>query len=346
MRTNFLRLSILLILPILLGACVTYVPITHMAPSKAKIPENVQRIGILAYEYDPSTADPRWQYTKDSVPDEIASKITSWNTYEVVEREKLQSLMKEKMMQQTTIIDESAAREIGKFANAQALLMGRINRVQVVEQEQRKKFTPTSNDPDFRPQPVIYVHKTLQVTLDVTSNFVAVDDGRKFVTDKFSRTYNSDRDPKVNRRGLGLFDDSSPEAQANYYRNQPSRVPATEEVITNLIHQCVQQVIQKISGYPVKHEVPLMNSGDVDMSSGMDWVAKGNYEEAIASFMAATSKGGDIGFAAWYNAGVCNEALHNYPQAQEAYEKSLEQRNSDEAREALTRLKRYYTPKK
>ncbi len=315
---------------ILILACQSVkVPIQHMQAAQQKIPDDVQTIAIFPYE---GNIEPEWMSLKETIPDQVSNEITSYGTYRVVERANVQSLVREAILSKGTIMEPSDLEEAGRVAQAQAIVVGKVNSVNVQEQMLQKQVQVPTYDPRMPPQMRFFPYKVLRVTLSVTSYMLHVRDKTQIVTDTFNHTYDSERDPDVGRK---LFEDD-----ASFYQSQPARIPSVAQVLSKLAQRCANQFIQKISAHPVKFSVDLMSGGTPAMEAGIQWAENGQYSRAADEFMKATNDP-EEGYAAWYNLGVCYEAEKRYSDALQAYERSNQMKRTSEAIESIARIQKY-----
>lgn len=333
---------LLLALPLLLLACQSVqVDITHMRAAENSIPGDVRQIAILPYEYG-DELNPQFGYVKDRVPDEVAAKITGWGTYGVVERQKLQTLVKEGMIQKGSILDEEDIEEVGRIAEAQAIVLGKVNTVQIEDRLTKKQVEMESNapkDPDVPPPPPQIIecdYRILRVTVGITSEMLHVTDKKKIVTDSYSYTYDSERDPAVvNPHGIFTSKDAS------FYQNQVGRVPSVSSIVDQIAQNCAEQFLRKISAHPVNYRIALKSGSSAAMEQGLEWAKQRQYQSAVNEFMKATSDPDDKA-AAWYNIGVCYEALKNLQEALKAYGQSDAIAPSGDAKQGIARIRQYY----
>lgn len=328
-----------MLLALLLVTCQTVqVPVTHIRASENSIPSGVRQIAILPYEYG-ETLNPVFNYVRDRIPDQVAAKITSWGTYTVVERQRLQTLMKEGMLQNASILSDEEMERVGKIAEAQAIVVGKINNIMVEEQTIKKQFEVAQKDPDASTstQIVEYDYLIRRVTVGITSEMLHIADKKKIVTDSYNYTYDSEKDPQVVRPHgfLTIYD-------ASYYETQPQRVPAASNIIDNIAQECADSFLRKISAHPVNFNISLKSGSSPGMEQGLEWAKQGQYQSAIGEFQKATDDPKESADA-WYNVGVCYEMLKNYSEAVKAYDKSNTIAPSSEAKEGIARIRKYNT---
>lgn len=325
----FLKVLLLVCL-VFLAACQTVqVPIKHMASAERSIPADVKRIALFPYTYE-NHLNPSHSYLKDKLPDQVAHEITSYGTYGIAERAYIQTLMKEAMVSAGAIIDQDKMNEIAQIATSEALVVGKINTISVEDREIVREVR-LPGDPENR----MYPYLVRKVTLGVTSEMLHVTTKDKIVTDNFNETYDSEKDPRVVQTGLFTVKDAA------YYEGQRARVPAIDEIINDLAEKAAKQFLQKISAHPVHFKISLQKGDAPGMKQGLDWAQNSQYSNAIQEFQKATSDPKE-GHLAWFNIGVCQEAMGNYSGAMQAYEKSNQISHNSPSVESIARIRRYH----
>ncbi len=128
---------------------------------------------------------------------------------------------------------------------------------------------------------------------------------------------------------------------AEYYEGQKARVPAIDDIVNRLAEKAAKQFIQKISSHPIYFEISLQSGSVPGMKEGLDWAKNGQYANAISEFQKATSDPNE-GHLAWFNIGVCHEAMKSYSAAIQAYEQSLQIRHNEPSVQSVARIRRYH----
>lgn len=339
---------IFLTLSIFLAACQSImVPITHMAASERSIPSDVRSIAILPYEYKAS--NPKYKYLQDSMPDQIADAIIRYGTYQVVDRDHLETLITESQINASDGMDDEEMEQVCKIANAQAIVVGKINNVSVEEHRESREVYVTSPNPNMPPIPKRFPYIVRRVTVDITSEMLHVATKHRIVTDRFRSTYDSEKDENVvggsgvralNNVLNALAGGAGTSGDEEYYESQPSRVPAIDAIINNLIEEASRNFIDKISAHPHSFSVSLQDGSHPAIKTGIEWVKNNNYNRAAEAFRGATNDPDEAGIA-WYNIGVCYEALGRNMEAKDAYENSLKYGPNSDAMAAISRLQKY-----
>jgi len=329
----FLKNLIFLMLCIFFVACQSLqVPIKHMAAAEGNIPGDVQRIAILPYDYNES-ADPTYGYLKDSIADKVANEITSYGTYSVAERARLNELMQEAMASAGAVLTPEKMNQIGKVTDSQAIVVGRINVVSIQDQHTSRSVEVPADDPYAPPMRRNFPYIIRSVTLNVTSEMLHVGTKQKIITDSFRETYNSEKDKDV----IGGFFTIKDE---EFYASQPGRVPAIDDILTRMASAAAHQFIKKISAHPHYFNIALKEDSHPSITTGMEWAKNGNYERAAEAFKEATNNPKSAAVA-WFNIGVCYESIGRYSEAKNAYESSLRAGSSPEAMDGVSRLRKY-----
>lgn len=333
----------ILTLTFFLGACQSVrVPITHMEAAKGSIPSNVKTIAIFPYEYDQNVLDPRWQYVKNRVPDTIAEKITKFGTYSIAQRTQIKKLMDEAMLSEGSVLNDEDMKRVTSKVSAQAAIFGKVTNINVTEEQVTRTYQPKAeveNDPDGlseKPEPIQYPWKILRITVSVTSEMISINPKRKIITDTFTYTYNSEKDKKVVG---GLFTVKNEE----FYQNQASRIPSVDKIIDTFAAKSAMRFVKQISAHPRRFNIALKDADAPGMKTGMTFAKEGDYEGAISAFMkGTTAPERAAAAAAWFNIGVCYEALKNFEEAMNAYNNSNEKMTTEHAIKAVARIRKYH----
>ena len=339
---------IFLTFSIFLAACQSImVPITHMAAAERSIPSDVRSIAILSYEYNAS--NPKYKFLQHSMPDQIADAIIKYGTYNVVDRDHLETLITEAQINASDDMDEEEMEKVCKIANAQAIVVGKINNVSVEEHTEQREVYVTAPNPNMPPIPKRFPYLVRRVTLDITSEMLHIGTKRRIVTDRFRSTYDSEKDEDVvggsGMRALNnvlnaLAGGAGTSGDEEFYESQPSRVPAISSILTNLIEEASRNFIDKISAHPHSFTVSLQEGSHPAIKTGIEWAKNNNYNRAAEAFRGAINDPDEAG-KAWYNIGVCYEALGRNAEARDAYEKALKSGPNSDAMKAISRLQNY-----
>ena len=343
---------VFLTIAIFLASCSSTIKVSvmHVAPAQQSIPADVKSIAILPYEYNAS--NPQYKFLQNSMPDQIADAIIRYGTYQVVDRDHIKTLITEAQINASDDMDEETMEQVCRIANAQAIVVGKINNVSIEENMTQKEIFVPGPAPNMPPIPKTFPYLVRRVTVDITSEMLHIGTKHKIVTNKFRKTYDSERDENVigntTVRVLRALSNSlnalnggpGTIGDEEFYQSQPSKVPAVSSILTSFIEEASRNFIHKISAHPVFYSVNVYKGSHPAMKTGIEWVKHDNYSRAIESFREATNDPDEAGIA-WYNMGVCYECLKRNKEAEDAYNKALKYELISDAMDGISRLQRY-----
>ena len=219
------------------------VNITHLLPAENTMPSDIKKLAIFPYRYSESLAKD-YSYLKTNISDKIADLITNYGTFSVVDRNYLETLINENMINASDNMSEDEMANVARLAGAQAIIVGEITAVLLDEQH------------IIRPNDF-----SRQITVGFTSEIIKVDNKQKILVNSFNQSYDS----KINEK-------------------DSQNVRSIHEILMNFAEQAATEFTAKISNHNQNYEINLYENDQPDIIKGLLWTNNNLYEQAIESF--------------------------------------------------------------
>ena len=107
----------------------TTVTLTRQLPSEVNL-SHIKRIAVIPFDND----------VNSRVSNALGDRLQQTGSFELLERSRLDALMKEHEFSMSGMVDESSAAEIGQAYGVQALVLGSVNVFRVYDEETTKKI--------------------------------------------------------------------------------------------------------------------------------------------------------------------------------------------------------------
>lgn len=98
------------------------------------------RILIAVMPFNYKAEDPKYAGVEAGLAQAVASELVKKKVFRIIERERVDILLKEMKYQQTGLVDPNTALELGKHFGAQAYLLGSVISVSVRDEWRSVKF--------------------------------------------------------------------------------------------------------------------------------------------------------------------------------------------------------------
>jgi len=280
------------------------VEIRYQRQPQYEVSPRIKRLGIAQFGGKTAT-DRKWG---DVASDRLAAALDEYNRkfkrYELVDRKRLKAILDERDLQ-LMISDGASATQAGKLANVDAMIYGSVSVNARDERAHRAAF-----DPLRRGMKTVYYTKRYVLTA-VTFTMDDIKTGKQIVTVSTTREYDSEKDDesggaKVGKAlGFGGGD-----------------LPPTDQLVSHLIDECVQEFLSKISPHEVVVTEKLQKGKRKAVDTGNKLAAAGDYAEALECYRQAIRTHPDD-HGAVFNAGVMYEAQADLKQAEAHYDKAF-----------------------
>ncbi|MCJ7544000.1 MAG: tetratricopeptide repeat protein [Phycisphaerae bacterium] len=281
------------------------VELRYDRPAQYEIPETIRSLGIAEFGgQDPE--DVEWG---NIASDRLASQLDAYNKqyqrYQLVDRKRLKAVLDEQDLQ-AAIVDSAKAVEAGKIAHVDAMIYGTMN-VTTRDEE----FTQTVVDPFSRSTKQVqrtkrYVMAAVNFTIDdVTTS-------KTLTTVSVVREYDSEKDKSGGRGG----------ALGKLVGMGGDKLPASDQILSGLIDECVAVFVAKISPHQVVVSEKLGKGKSDSVQTGNKLAVAGDYAEALDLYKTAAEANSED-HEALFNAGVMCEALGRLGEAEQYYDRAF-----------------------
>ena len=85
------------------------------------------KITLAVMDFKNNSSTMRYDRLQRAIPEMLKTELSRYPEISVVERTKIESIIKEQALVQTGFIDEKKAQEVGRLAGAEYLITGKIN---------------------------------------------------------------------------------------------------------------------------------------------------------------------------------------------------------------------------
>jgi len=279
------------------------IQLSYFRQAKYRIPAEVKKVGIAEFGGRRSE-DRRWGTIAS---ERLAARLDEYNRkykrYQLVDRMRLKAILDERDLQMA-ISDTTTAVRAGKIAQCDAMIYGNVKVMHRDERRSKTKFDPISQ----RTKTVSYIYRYCMAVVNFTLDDIRT--GKTLASASLTREYDSEESGK--KSGLGSF-------MAVGGSNEP---PPPDQVISDLVDQCVAEFLSRISPHEVTFTVKL-GKGDSDfIKTGNNLAEAGEYKEALDYYQQGLELVPDD-HEAMYNAGAMYEKFGNLQKASEFYNKAF-----------------------
>ena len=311
---------LLLVLPwtALLAGCGAgkTIELRYDRPATYEISPSVRKLAIA--EFGGTTeADRRWG---DLASDLLGSQLDAYNKqysrYELVDRKRLKGILDERDLQ-LAISDTASATKAGKIAKVDAMIYGNVKVIARDEQATRMVIDPLSQSM----RPMTYTKRYCMAAVNFTMD--DINSSKTLATVTATRDYDSE---KKDKGGVGKVFGMSGGAAAS------------DDILRQLIGECVDEIVAKISPHQVVVNVALQKGKSKAVDAGNKMAYAGDYNGALEMYLQGVSaRPDDVG--AIFNAGAMYEAQRNFPKALELYDRAIRMSPEQEFIDARQRVR-------
>jgi tetratricopeptide (TPR) repeat protein len=297
------------------------VELRYDRPAQYEIPESIRKIGIAEFGGQ-DAQDVEWG---NMASDCLASKLDAYNKqfqrYQLVDRKRLKAILDEQDLQ-AAFSDSTKAVEAGKIANVDAMIYGHVHVVTRDEQATRTTF-------DIMNRSTRQVHYTKRyVMAAVTFTMDDVETSKTLVTLTATREFDSEKDANSSR-GARLV---------KMVGMGGGNLPASEQILKQLIDECVQEFVAKISPHQVVESEKLCKGKSSEVETGNKLAAAGDYAEALEAYQSALKTNPDD-HEVMFNCGVVSEALGKLAEAEKFYDEAFKLKPKEQYLHARRRVR-------
>ncbi len=278
------------------------VELRYDRPAQYEIPERIRSLGIAEFGGQ-DQEDVEWG---NIASDRLAAQLDAYNKqfqrYQLVDRKRLAAVLDEQDLQ-AAIVDSAKAVEAGKIAHVDAMIYGTVN---VTARDE--DYTESVVDPFRRRLKEVrrtkrYVMAAVNFTID------DIETSKTLTTVSVVREYDSEKDTSGGGGGglakrLGMGSD---------------KLPASDQILSGLIDECVAAFVAKISPHQVVVTEKLGKGKSDSVKTGNKLAAAGDYAQALELYQLAVEANSED-HQALFNCGVMCEALGKLAEAQQYYD--------------------------
>jgi len=280
------------------------VQFTYQRPPQYQIPLSIKRVGIAEFGAETSQ-DRQWGLI---AADRLAAKLDEYNKkyerYQLVDRMRLKAILDEKDLQMA-VSDSASAGQAGKIADVQAMIYGTVK---VSTQQQTK--TRTTIDP-LRRRTKTVTYKQLYCMANINFTMDHVGTSKTLAAVNATHEFDSEKDKKSKKTSI---------AKAMGFKGD--NVPPSDQILNRLIDDCIDEFLSKISPHEEVVTEKLQKGKSKIVATGNTLAVAGDYAEALECYQSAVEQNpNDHG--AIFNAGVMNEAMGNFVEAEQLYDKAF-----------------------
>lgn len=358
-----LSTRILLIVVLFIIGCTpsTYINVKVLKPAKVDIGD-VKRIAVADFTYtgswsfyqeqDPDTfteiakaalkktfnvdkktsapPDPLEAYPGKKISDYFISKLVSANHFEVVEREKLEQILKEQELSLTGISDPEYAIDVGKILGVDAIIFGEGNYTVKDIGEWKQPLFDEDADEYFQISRLVDVSITYRVVTTTTGLI------------KASKTieYSNYDESSI----YSLYDDY---IKAEDEETAMSNIPPWFPIVDKHTKKAIKRAVTQISPHYKTEERDIWGGNTKGMQRGLDYAERGMWEDAKKAWESVLASKSDEAkkeySAAKGNLAIYYEVHGDYEEAKrlldECYFDSGDDYYLDEKKRVLKRIK-------
>lgn len=248
----------------------------------------------------------------------LVSKLAEQGYYEVMERSRLEEVMKEHALNLTGAVDEATVKKVGALLGVDMLILGNITAYNVqttrrTEMVERK--VGTGQYEEVEEKEFILWGKKVKRKKEIMKTVLVPEE-------------------RIDKSGTITIDYRLVEIEtarvvtsrtktASFRKSYEESPPADEEILTKLLTQVSVEFVKDISPHYVERERRLLKGKTKEAGIGIDYAKMGEWDEAIKVWQKSLSlHPGDA--STHYNLGLAYEVKGMYEKAEEEYKKATE----------------------
>jgi curli biogenesis system outer membrane secretion channel CsgG len=304
-------LAAVLLLALALVSCgPVFVAIKRVEKPRLDIPA-IKRVAVVDFQ---NQTDNKYNLG-NGVGNVLVSKLAEQGYYEMMERDRIQSVMKEHALNLTGAVDPNTVKELGGLLGVDAIITGEVLAYQVetarrMEKVERKEGTGRYEEVERKN---ILTGKKYKDKKEIMKT-VLVDEEHTIKSGTVS----------INYRLIDIASGrvvASKSQSASYNRNFKDNIPGDDQILSGLLSTVTDSFVGDISPHYVNVTKRLLKSKADPNEIGVKYARAGDWQRAEEIWLrAASALPGDPGL--WHNIGSAYEALGEYDRALEAYQKA------------------------
>jgi len=280
------------------------IELRYERPPRYQISPKIKRLGIAEFG-GRTPQDKQWgQIASDRLAAALDAYNRKYNRYELVDRKRLKAIMDEQDLQ-IAISDASSATQAGKLADVNAMIYGSVKVTTQDERATRIAFDPLRRTT----KTVAYTKRYCLTAVNFTMD--DINTSKTLAVVSATREYDSEKDKASSAHGVGRalgFGGGS--------------LPPTDQIVSHLIDECVQEFLHMISPHEVVVTEKLQGGKSKIVKTGNKLAAAGEYVEALGCYEKAIDQNPED-HGAMFNAALMHEALGELPKAEKFYDRAF-----------------------
>ncbi|HBE73641.1 MAG TPA: hypothetical protein DDW31_06110 [candidate division Zixibacteria bacterium] len=310
MRVKYIVISLLLAALAAVSCGPVLVSVKRMERARLQIPL-VTRVAVVDFE-DATRHGPG-----PAVGSRLVAELNSQGYYQVLERARIQSVMKEHAFNLTGAVDPATARELGGLLGVDAIITGEILAYDVrttvrTEKVEKKEGTGQYEEVE-KTNP--FTKKKYKVKEEIMKT-VLVDEDR----------FDKSGTVSVNYRMIDIASGQvvvSKTHTKSYQKTLKKNTVGDDEVLAELLTGVTAGFVGDISPHHVTVSKRLLSSKADPKNLGQAYAKQGEWQRAVEIWERSASQAPNDA-ALWHNIGVGQEAMGRIEQAELAYNKALQ----------------------
>lgn len=121
-------MKLIISLLFILSSCATVVKQPITVTHELKQPVNYEGI-IAVLDFNNNSPNKNWNYMEKAIAEIFSAKLSNYPNFKVVERERIDRILKEITLSQSGLVDVHTAVKVGKILGATAMVMGSVTQL-------------------------------------------------------------------------------------------------------------------------------------------------------------------------------------------------------------------------
>jgi len=331
-----------------------YIQISFVEEAIVGMPQGLKSIAFIPFSQAVEDKEGVFSAREKKMGDEITAAVAQrmqevsrqFNIpLNIVDRESVAAIMKEKDLADAGLTQETKALELGKLANAQAICFGRMSIDVRKEEGVSKTFRPTFSsgervtvhrdpyhprrrivtreptiDAGLQAEPVRQIRRT--ITVSATVKLVSIATGKSIVT--------------FNRRVM-----DTTERKPSFFMGEDAQeiqLRPEDEVIERLFNQLVDEFVAQLLPHEVRFEVKVAGPKGKLAKTAVKFLQAGNAEKA-AELLRESLESKPDDHAAHYDLGIAYEIQGKFKESVACYERAYSLKDNALYLEGIERVK-------
>lgn len=287
-----------------------FVTVRRLERARLQIPP-VSRVAVV--DFDDATGQGRGP----AVGSRLVAELGSQGYYQVLERAKIQSVMKEHAFNLTGAVDPATAKELGGLLGVDAIITGEVLSYDVQTTKRTVKVEKKEGTGQYeeveKTNP--FTKKKYKVKEEIMKT-VLVDEDR----------FDKSGTVSVNYRMIDIASGQVVVTKThtkNYQKELKKNTVGDDEVLAELLTGVTSGFVGDISPHYVTVSKKLMSSKADPKNLGQAYAKQGEWPRALEIWERSSTQAPNDA-ALWHNIGVAQEALGRIEQAEQAYNRALQ----------------------